>query len=135
MVKSCSNCYQINNTIFSFEFFDDNHEIYDKIGFQETTPDQLTRSLSTERQKFRLPKLSEIQKLISASKVPSRYYFFQGLPYVLTPTQLIEKKIYIQGDSQYSFPVAVIKQNNTCILDNVDYLDKAYLVFVVEKNN
>jgi hypothetical protein len=79
--------------------------------------------------------MHEIQKLINTTKEPIRYSFFYTIPEILKHTPLIGKKIYIQGDSQYNFPVAVVNQNNTFTLDSIDYGDQAYLVFVVERND
>jgi len=129
----CSNCYQIDNITFSFEYFD-NDAVYNNIAFQDTSPKQLASSLSNKSYIFRLPTLHEIQKLLNAIKTPSIYNFFHPIPDIFMNIHFLGKKIYIQGDNQYKIPVADINQNNSCQLDNVDYGDEAYLIFIVEIN-
>jgi len=113
IITNCSYCYKIDNTTFSFEYYHDSNDVYDRIVYKEITPVQFIHSISEKQLKYRLPKIYEIQKLINSTKVPIRYSFFYTIPDVLRHNQLIGKKVYIQGNNKYNFPVAVVNQNYT----------------------
>jgi len=117
----CQHCYEIGARTFSFKYFDD-LDLYEKIEYNETTPQSIARNLDDDGKRWQLPTSDDVRALIAyiRSNRGQLSWDIRG------------KNIYISGDSpkRTMFPALHVSQNYDCSKKFLDPGDAAYLIFV-----